>query len=175
MTSDVPRCTTTATNLQTARTKLSVLWLEQRTEYKWTEAQAGYAQHFHTFNYEFGLFFPFVMVSKVCESAARDDYSFFLNTSPTFHHVLHACNILSCNSLPSPVRYHRMHFYSLVLFLLLCFVFPFPYSSDRLPCFLVFRSFAALLLSITHKATKSLINPYFRFTYHLANGEMART
>ena len=121
LTSDVPRCTTTVTNLQTARTKLSVLWLEQRTECKWTEAQAGYAKHFQNFNYKFGFFFPLVMVLKVCESAARDEYSFFSNTSPIFHHVLQACNILSCNSLPSSARYHFYnfyHFYPLVLLLL---------------------------------------------------------
>jgi len=166
LTSDVPRCNTTVTNLQTARTKLSVLWLGQWIEHKSKDAQAGYAKHFHNFNYEFGSFFPFVVVLKVCEIAAWDDYSFFLNTSPSFHHVLHACNFLSCNSLSSPVRFHRMHFYSLILLLLLYFVFSFPCSSGRLPYFLVFRSFAALLLSITHKATKSLINPHFRFTYH---------
>jgi len=127
LTSDVPRCTTTATNLQTARTKLSMLWLEQRTEYKWTEAQAGYAEHFHNCNYEFGIFFPFVMVLKVCECAVREDYSLFLYTFPTFYHILHACNILPCDSLPSPIRYHRLLFYSLVLFLLLCFFISFSF------------------------------------------------
>lgn len=128
LTSDVPRCTITATNLQTARTKLSVLWLEQWTEYKWTEAQVNHAEHFHNCNYEFGPLFPFVIVLKDCECAAREDHSLFLYTSPTFHHVLHACNILYCNSLPSPVHYHRMQFYSLVLFLLLCFLVSFSFT-----------------------------------------------
>lgn len=147
LTSNVPRCTTTTTNLQTARTKLYVLWLEQRTEYKWTEAQAGYAEHFYNFNYEFVPFFSFVMVFEDCECAARADYSLLLYTSPTFHHFLHACNIRSCSSLPS-------HFVTKgCIFTLLLYFFycnsSFLFYSGRLPYFPVFR-FLLLFFSVLH-------------------------